>query len=66
MYLRIQAEEARRKAEAEAMRKAEEEARRKVLADLLPPHIRTLHKHMHACTHAHTPTKHRRRNKRRN
>ena len=57
MYLRIQAEEARRKAEeearrkaeAEAKRKAEEEARRKVLADLLPPHIRTLHKHMHAC-----------------
>jgi hypothetical protein len=49
LFLRIQAEEARRKAEAEAKRKAEEEAKRKVLADLLPPHIRTLHKHMHAC-----------------
>jgi hypothetical protein len=59
----------KRKAEEEAKctaAEAEAEAKRKVLGDLLPPHIRTLHKHMHACTHAHTPTNHRRRNKRKN
>ena len=46
----------KRKAEEEAKctaAEAEAKAKRKVLRDLLPPHIRTLHKHMRACTHAH-------------